>query len=188
MNILFSLGWMLLLLAFAAASAEAVASHPGTLFMSAHELWYAISAKHFTITQIRIERISFALWDPVLLNILAAPAWFLLGLPGVLLAWYCRPGRILTVEEEEDHRKHAEGLFLLDELAKEAKRNGYQDNDDDMAPYHSGHDTMAAMEKVAVPSDKEMQREIEIMISDSQTADVYTEPDDETSKEKPEYK
>ena len=188
MNILFSLGWMFLLLAFAAASAEAVASHPGTLFMSAHELWFAISAKHLTITQIRIERISLALWDPVLLSFLAAPAWFLLGLPGALLAWYCRPGRILTAEEEEDHRKHAEGLFLLDELAKEAKRNGCPDNDDDMAPDHSGHDTMAAMEKVAVPSDEEMQREIEIMTSDRPSADLPTEPDDGTPKEKSEEK
>ena len=185
MNKLFYLGWLLLIVAFAAASAEAVASRPGT-FLSAHELWYAISAKHFTITQIRIERISPALWDPVLLGILTLPAWLLFGLPGVLLAWYCRPGRVLSPEEEEDHRKHEESLFLLDELAKEAKRNGYIDNDDDMAPDHSGHDTMDAMHDFPVPSDAEIQREIESELSDNPTQDVPLETKGGIFKDKPE--
>lgn len=179
---LFYLGWLLLVLAFAAASAEAVTTGPG-IFMSAHDLWYAISARSFTLTQIRIERISPVLWDPVLTSLMAVPAWFLFGLPGTLMAWFFRPGRKLSPQEEEDHRKHAESLFLYDELAEEARREGYGDGDD-MSPDHSGHDAMDALEEEPVPTDDDMDRDIEIAISDSQTIDVTLDPADGTYKDK----
>ncbi len=182
---LFYLGWVLLVVAFAAASIESVISGPG-LFMSAHDLWYALSARSFTISQIRIERLSPVLWDPVLVTILSVPAWSLCGVPGALLAWFCRPGRVLSPEEEEDHRKHADGLFLFDELAKEAKREGYDDEGDDMSPDHSGHDAYDAMEDEPVPTDEEMEREINITISDNQTIEVVFDPEDGTFKDKAE--
>ena len=181
---LFYLGWLFMVLAFAAASAEAVISGPG-LFVSAHDLWYAMSAKSFTITQIRIERLSPVLWNPGLTTLLAVPAWFVFGVPGVLLSWFCRPGRRLSADEEEDHRKHAESLFLYDELVEEAKRDGYADEDDDMSPDHSGHDAMDAMEDIPVPTDEEMDREIEIAISDTQTIEVQLDPSDGTYKDRP---
>ncbi len=180
---LFYFGWVLLVLAFAAASAEAVTAGPG-LFVSAHELWYALSAKHFTISQIRIERISPGLWDPVVLTLLTPPAWFLFGLPGVVLSWHFRPGRRLTPAEEEDHRKHVENLFLYDELAAEAKREGYADEDDDMSPDHTGHDALEAMEEEPVPTDDEINTEIDIAISDTQTIDVERDPEDGVYKDK----
>jgi len=180
---LFYLGWLFMVLAFAAASAEAVTSGPG-LFVSAHELWYALSAKSFTITQIRVERISLGLWDPVLTTLLAPPAWFLFGLPGALLAWFFRPGRRMTPAEEEDHRKHVENLFLYDELAEEAKRLGYADEDDDMSPDHTGHDAMDAMEDEPLPTDEDMEKQIDIAISDTQTIEVKLDPDDGVFKKK----
>lgn len=175
-----------MVVAFAVAALESVYSGP-VIFMSAHDLWYLLSAKSFTIAQIRIERLSPALWDPFLVSLLALPAWALCGVPGVLLAWFCRPGRILTPEEEEDHRKHAEGLFLLDELAKEAKREGYfDDKDDDMSPDHNGHDAFEAMEDEPVPTDEEMERDIDIAIADNQTIEVVFDPKDGTYKDKTE--
>ena len=98
-----------MLVAFASAAAETIVSGPGLIF-SAHDLWYAVSAKHFTISQIRIERLSPNLWNPMLTTVLSVPAWFLFGVPGCWLAWYCRPGRVLTPEEEEEHHKYAAGL------------------------------------------------------------------------------
>jgi len=173
-----------MVLAFAAASAEAVISGPG-LFMAAHDLWLAMSAKSFVITQIRIERLSPALWNPVLTTVLAAPAWFLLGVPGALLSWFCRPGRKLSPEEEEDHRKHAESLFLYDALAEDARRAGYADGSDDMSPDHTGHDALDAMEDEAVPTDAEMERAIdEIAITDSQMIEVALDPEDGTYKDR----
>lgn len=182
---LFYFGWLFLVLAFAAASAETVMSGPG-LFMSAHDLWYALSAKHFTISQIRIERISLTLWNPVVTTLLAPPAWLLFAIPGVALSWYHRPGRRLTPAEEEDHRKHVENLFLYDELAEEAKRTGYADagEGDDMSPDHTGHDTLDAMEEEPVPTDEEMEKEIETAISDTHTIEVQIDPKDDVFKEK----
>ena len=184
MILLFYFGWFLMVMAFAAASAETIVGGPG-LIVSAHDLWYAVSAKHFTISQIRIERLSLSLWNPVLTTVLSAPAWFLFGAPGVALAWYCRPGRVLTPEEEEDHRKHAEGLFLLDELAKEARRNGYiyDDEGDDRLPDHSGHDALAALEGMPVLTDEEMQREIDSVLNDeleSETTSVVSDSKNKT--------
>ena len=175
MILLFYAGWLLMLVAFAAASAETIVGGTGFIF-SAHDLWYAISAKHFTISQIRIERLSLSLWNPVLTTVLMAPAWFLFGAPGVALAWCCRPGRVLSAEEKEDHRKHAEGLFLLDELAKEAKRNDYiyNANDDDRAPDHSGHEALAALDGFPVLTDEEMQREIDSVFADESVSEAHS--------------
>ncbi len=180
---LFYFGWLFLVLAFAAASAEAVISGPG-LFMSAHDLWYALSAKHFTITQIRVERISLVLWNPLLTTFLSVPAWLIFAVPGTWLSWRFRPGRRLTPAEEEDHRKHVENLFLYDELAADAKRQGYADEDDDMSPDHDGHETLVAMEDLAVPTDEEMVSEIDIAISDPQTIEVKLDPRDGTFKDR----
>ena len=181
MMFLFYFGWFLMVVAFAAASAETIVSGPA-LIVTAHDLWYAVSAKHFTISQIRIERLSPNLWNPVLTTVLSVPAWFLFGVPGVGLAWYCRPGRVLTPEEKDNHRKYAEGLFLLDELAKEGRRNGYiyDDDNDDRMPDHSGYDIMAALEGMPAITDEEMQRGIVSVLDETPTFDDAIERDDKT--------
>ena len=179
MMFLFYFGWFLMLVAFASAAAETVVSGPG-LIVSAHDLWYAVSAKHFTISQIRIERLSPNLWNPMLTTVLSVPAWFLFGVPGCGLAWYCRPGRVLTPEEEENHHNYAAGLFLLDELAKEGLRNGYIYDDDDRMPDHSGHDVMAALEGMPALTDEEMQREIDFVLDEKPAFDDAIEWDDKT--------
>ena len=130
MRLVFYFGWFLILLALASVSAEHIVRGSG-IIVPAYDLWFAISAKHFTISQIRIERISISLWDPVLKTILLAPAWFLVGAPGVVLAWFFRPNRFLSAEDEEDHHKYEEELFLIDQLSSEAKVNGHVDNNED---------------------------------------------------------
>ena len=130
MRLFFYFGWLLIVLALASVSAEHIVRGSG-IIVPAFDLWFAISAKHFTISQIRIERISISLWDPVLKTILLAPAWFLFGAPGIAFAWFYRPNRFLSIEDDEDHHKYVEELFLLDELASEAEVNGHVDNNED---------------------------------------------------------
>ena len=130
MKLLFYFGWFLIVLALASVSAEHIVRDSGAI-VPAYDLWFAISAKHFTISQIQIERISMILWDPVLKTILMAPAWFIFGAPGVAFTWFYRPNRLLSKEDENDHHKYVEELFLLDELASEAKENGHVDNNED---------------------------------------------------------
>ena len=76
----------------------------------------------------------------VMLWFLTPPAWFLLALPGVILAWTCRPNRQLSPMAEEELREHEVSLFLYDELAREARKwareEGDTSNDDDRMPTH----------------------------------------------------
>jgi hypothetical protein len=130
MKLVFYFGWFLIVLALASVSAEHIVRGSGIL-VPAYDLWFAISAKHFTISQIRIERISISLWDPVLKTILHAPAWFLIGAPGIVFAWVYRPNRFLSAADEDDHHKYEEELFLIDKLSREAKVNGHVDNNED---------------------------------------------------------
>ncbi len=142
MRVLFYLGWVFLILAFAAASAEAIPrTMPGDygFFVSAYELWYAAWPGNLVVTQIQVEKLSLVLWDPVLVGILALPAWFLFALPGVTLVWFCRPHREMSDAEREDLKKQEESLLLYEQLVRDAKEAGYTDGDD-QAPDHEGHD------------------------------------------------
>ncbi len=141
MRVLFYLGWMFLVLAFAAAAAEAIPrTMPGNYgsIISAYELWYAAAPGNLVVAQIQVEKISPVLWDPVLVGILALPAWFLFALPGVILVWFCRPNREMSEADRQDLAKQEESLLLYDQLAREAKEAGYDDNDD-RTPDHEGH-------------------------------------------------
>lgn len=57
------------------------------------------------------------------------PGWLSLGAPGLTLIWFGRSGR-RSPEDAEDE----EALFLFDELAKQARAEGYTDTGDDIAP------------------------------------------------------
>ncbi len=159
MRTLFYFGWVLLIGAFVAAAAEQVVRlYPGgsAMITPAYDLWYTIWPGGLTVAQIKVERVSGFLWDPLITTILAFPAWFLLGLPGMLLAWFCRPSRVLSEREREDHRKYVETLFLYDELAKEAKAEGHATGPDDMSPDHDGHDTLDEADRTPIPTDEEI--------------------------------
>ena len=143
MRVLFYMGWVVMVLAFASASAETLArTLPGNrgMFISAYDLWYAIWPGNLVVTQIRVEKFLHPwIWDPVLVTILAPPAWALFGVPGVVLAWFCRPNRKMTEEQLDEFRRQEEAVFLFDELAREAKEAGFGGAEDDRLPDHSQH-------------------------------------------------
>ena len=142
-RVAFYLGWLLLLAAFAAGAAEGVVRadpQQNPLLVSAHDLWYSLWPGNRVVTQIRVERLSPALWANVIEPLLSFPAWALAGVPGTLLAWLCRPVKPLTADEERDLHDRAESMFLYDALAEQAHAEGYDaGDDDDMAPTHDDH-------------------------------------------------
>ncbi len=151
-KVLFYIGWVLLLAAFFAGAAEALVhadpSRPWGL-VSAHDLWYTLWPGNLVIAEIRIEKLSPALWEGVVRPLLEWPAWVLSGLPGGALAWFCRPIRTLTADEERDLLERREALFLYDELSEQAVADGYGDGDD-MEPDH-GHHHLLEEDGVTLP-------------------------------------
>ncbi len=152
MRVLFNLGWVFLFLAFGGAAAESIPrslSDGGTgggWFVSAYELWYAAQPGSLVVSQIQVEKLAPALWDPVIVTLLSLPAWALFGVPGGLLTWFCRPHKEITAEQLEDFKKHEESLFLFDKLAEEAREAGHDDDEDDLAPTHGGYESMDILE------------------------------------------
>ena len=139
MQILFFVGWILLILAFAAASTEPFLAQIGRggLMTSSYDLWYALAPGNLVVTEIRIERFSSTLWHSVIYNVLQAPGWLVLGLPGGLLTWYCRPNRVMSAAVREEYERQRESLFVIDELSREAKLDeNYDPEEDDRAPVH----------------------------------------------------
>ncbi|MEK9673195.1 MAG: hypothetical protein VW268_11945 [Rhodospirillaceae bacterium] len=135
---LFYLGWALLLAAFAAGAAEAlVRTDPsrGLSLVSAHDLWYRFWPGKLVVAEIKVERLSPALWSDVVRPLLEIPAWMLTGIPGALMTWFCRPVRQMTPDEEQDMREREESFFLYDALAEQAIADGHG-HGDDMAPDH----------------------------------------------------
>ncbi len=143
MRIAFFLGWVLMLCAFAVAGAETIArTLPGGTgwVLSTSELWRALWPSAYLLAEVRISNAIPWLWDPVIVWFLSPPAWVLFGLPGVILAWTCRPNRILSAAQEEELREHEASLFLYDELASEARKwardEGSNPDEDDRLPSH----------------------------------------------------
>ncbi|MBT3307698.1 MAG: hypothetical protein HN377_14615 [Alphaproteobacteria bacterium] len=144
MRILFILGWILLGLAFFAGAADVVPrtlTRSGGGIVSAHDLWYAVSPGKLVVAQIHVERLSPALWNPILTGVLSLPLWFLLGLPGLSFAWFLRPHKQMTPQQEEDLRRQQEHFELYDKLVDEARAAGYDGSEDDTAPAHEYPET-----------------------------------------------
>jgi len=152
MRFFFYLGAVFLIFAFAGAAAESIPrSMVGGIagagwFVSAYEVWYAASPGSLVVSQIRVERLSPALWDPLIVGLLALPTWLLFGAPGAAMVWFFRPHEKMTAEQLEDFKKHAESLFLFDELVKEAREGGHREEDDDQAPTLGGYENMEILE------------------------------------------
>lgn len=132
-----------MLAAFASAAAETIARalpNGGGWVLSTSELWQGLWPGSFIFAEARLSAVNDWLWDPLILSFLLPPAWLLLGLPGVILAWTCRPNRVLSPTAEEELREHEASLFLYDELAREARQwardEGDTSNDDDRLPTH----------------------------------------------------
>lgn len=138
----FLLGWALMLAAFASAAAETIARalpDGGGWVLSTSELWQALWPGSYILAEARLSAVNGWLWDPAFVIALSPPAWLLLGLPGVILAWTCRPNRVLSPLAEEEFREHEASLFLYDELTREARKWAREEgdtSDDDRLPTH----------------------------------------------------
>lgn len=157
----FYTGWLLLLTAFAGAAAETIArALPGGTgwMLSAAELWQALWPGAYLIASIRISAMAPALWDPVMMTAMSLPAWVIFGVPGVILAWGCRPNRILSATEEEELQEHEASLFLYDDLAREARKwareEGEDGSDDDRLPSHDVVDLFARRSEDDIEDDE----------------------------------
>ena len=87
------LGWLLIVLAVAAAGHEGITSLDAGAYDSFAfgELWAKIDIASLNLIQAVVQRYILPwLWDGVILNVLLMPAWLVLGVPGVVLAWTCR--------------------------------------------------------------------------------------------------
>jgi hypothetical protein len=89
------------------------------MVISAYELWYILWPGKLVVTQALVERhLHAAVWQLVAVPVLSLPAWLLAGAPGVFLAWRFRAHR---GDDDESH----ESLFVFDQLAEAAKRDGF---------------------------------------------------------------
>jgi len=142
MGIFFLIGCVLLVAAFVAAALETMAfmqSGTGSLVISAYDLWYTYWPGHLVVAQIKVEQALHPLvWDPLIVTVLQLPAWALLGVPGMAFLWYFRPRRPGDPQE----RLEEETLYLYDALAEQAQAEGYDPDDDDMAPDHGLDDEL----------------------------------------------
>lgn len=87
------IGWVLLVLAVAAAGYEVMAAlnAGGWRPIALGELWFKIHPASLNGAQAGIQRyIAPWLWEPGITTILRAPGWVVFGVPAVLLLWLCR--------------------------------------------------------------------------------------------------
>ena len=91
-----SIGWLLLLLAAAAAGYEAVGALDSGVWRlrALGEIWYEIDAASLNFAQAVVQRYLWPfLWEPVITSVLLLPGWAAFGAPGLVLAWVCRRRR-----------------------------------------------------------------------------------------------
>ncbi len=88
------IGWLLIVLAVATAGHEAITSLDAGAYVSFAfgTLWAKIDLASLNLVQAVIQRyVSPWLWDVVIVNIiLLPPAWIVLGVPGIVVAWAFR--------------------------------------------------------------------------------------------------
>jgi hypothetical protein len=87
------LGWVLLAAAFAVLAWELWGAwQTGELTIhAAGKVWYDLDRTSLNGAQAGTQRYLLpALWDPVIVTVLTWPALLVLGVPGALLAFFCR--------------------------------------------------------------------------------------------------
>jgi len=96
------IGWIFLIAALAVLARDALASiDAGSLsLIAAGELWFSLHQTSLQVAEPAIARhipvIGPWLWHPVISTLLTWPALFVLGAPGLLLAWAFRTRRRKT--------------------------------------------------------------------------------------------
>ena len=98
-------GWLLVLLAVAAAVYDGLAAlREGSYHVSSlGELWFALHRGSLGLAQEVVQRYLFPwLWDPAIATLLTWPAVAVFGVPGVLLVALCRGRR----DPRRRHRRY----------------------------------------------------------------------------------
>jgi hypothetical protein len=83
------IGWVLIGIALLCAGGEALASLQAGQWSptAAGELWFRLDSASLNLSQAVIQRyVAPWLWDLGIVTVLLAPAWIVIGLPGVLLS------------------------------------------------------------------------------------------------------
>ncbi len=81
-------GWLLIVLAVAAAGHEGITSLDAGAYdkLAFGELWAKIDIASLNLVQAVIQRYVWPwLWDGVILNLLLLPAWAVLSVPGIIM-------------------------------------------------------------------------------------------------------
>ncbi|HEY9163189.1 MAG TPA: hypothetical protein VIN57_01170 [Magnetovibrio sp.] len=121
-RLLFLLGIALTTGAFVATAAEIAASviEPGLgMLPGADQVWRVLAPNSYQTAQ---DLPAAGLW----LGLLQFPGWVVFGGPGLLLIVLFRQrGEALPPE-------HEQSLYLFDELTRQAREDGFDDNDDDL--------------------------------------------------------
>jgi len=133
-RIAFLFGICLLALAFLVTGAELAArillnakgDGEATLWMSTQLVWRAVAPHSFLMLHKSV------FWT-VLQHVLVLPGWVLFGLPGLALVIGFRP-RDADELEHLQNQAHEDALYLFDELALAAQKEGYDGHLDDRAP------------------------------------------------------
>ncbi|HEY9078486.1 hypothetical protein [Magnetovibrio sp.] len=130
-RIVFLFGIVLLALAFLVTGAELAArtilgTHNTDVVMSTRVVWRTVAPHSFLLLH------KSALW-PFAQHLLIFPGWLLFGAPGLALAISFRPQDAddATAQQNKDHE---ESLYLYDELALAAQKEGYDGLQDDRYP------------------------------------------------------
>jgi len=146
-RIIFLIGIGLLAVAFLVSAAELAArtmlSGQGggaDLWMSTRTVWRTVAPYSY------LALLNSSVWSDVkgLLNL---PGWVLFGLPGLVLAMIFRH-RDEDPVSAQTRQDHEDSLFLYDELAVAARKDGFHGTTDDRAPSHPD-DVVAAEDHFA---------------------------------------
>jgi hypothetical protein len=82
------IGWLFVLAAVAAAARDMVAWYDTGTFdpMPLGQLWFNLDNGSLNLVQVVTQRYLLPeLWDPVIVNILLLPAWFVFAVPAIVL-------------------------------------------------------------------------------------------------------
>ncbi len=144
----FLVGIGLLTLALLSSGAELAAralqmgeQAPSTLLMPLGKVWAEVAPGSFAALQADDN------W-PILSRVLTLPGWLLFGAPGMALAILFRK-RGADSPSAQQARDHEESLYLYDELAAAAQKEGFDGLPHDLAP-SDPTDTVPAEEHYAI--------------------------------------
>jgi len=129
----FLIGIGLLALAFLATGAELAARGIALADRSADILLLPLSDVWRIVAPASFDALKTSAYWLALEQLFKIPGWILFGVPGMALVVLCndKSDGIVTREQAQDYE---DSLFLYDELAVAAQKEGYTDLPDDMAP------------------------------------------------------